>query len=526
MKAKQYRRVPYFILLVIGITLITQLYWSFKNYQAGKQTLLNEVQTSLDNAVDRYYSELAKNNTFNFLIDSLDTHQNAFPSSGDFHKLQSIQIERDSLNPTIDSLHYNDFTSIAIYDDSDHLNRSIRIHQNGRDTVFENSIVLSDSSPQWKGNIKSRFLNFPRRTDSIQAIFQIDSSDIKPLQRLTSKLILSFISDTLAFDHLNALVENELHRKGITIDYGMTYTDPYGYTQESNAQLTQKASLRTTSKSAYLPGESALTLYFTNETATILKKNLLGILVSILLLGTVIACLLYVLRIINAQKQVAEIKNDLISNITHEFKTPIATIHTALESLQSFQEGTDIEKRNKYLQLSSQQLGKLNTMVEKLLETATLDSHTLLLQKEEVHLVELLEQLIIKYKELAPDNVFNLQYTPNLRPCLVDIFHFENAIDNLLDNAIKYGGDTISIDLKDTQKTLEITITDTGNSLTKVQANQLFEKFYRVPKGNTHDIKGFGLGLYYTKTIVEKHGGTIKVIPQPHTQFIISLPHV
>ena len=104
--------------------------------------------------------------------------------------------------------------------------------------------------------------------------------------------------------------------------------------------------------------------------------------------------------------------------------------------------------------------------------------------------------------------------------------HFENAIDNLLDNAFKYGGNTITITLQKQLNGIEITVADTGSSLTKTQAVYLFEKFYRVPKGNTHDVKGFGIGLFYTKTIVEKHKGTIQVQTQPHTQFKINLPHV
>jgi len=263
-----------------------------------------------------------------------------------------------------------------------------------------------------------------------------------------------------------------------------------------------------------------------NETATILKKNLLGILISFILLSTVVVCLLYLLRIIKAQKQIAEIKNDLISNITHEFKTPIATIHTALEGIQSFNKTGDPEKTSKYLQLSSQQVGKLNTMVEKLLETATLDSNELVLQKEETNLVTLLQQIIAKYRETTPNKTFDFETPSDNIWLTVDSFHFENAIDNLLDNAVKYGGDSIQISFKKQSNSLLITIADSGTGLTKIQANQLFEKFYRVPKGNTHDVKGFGIGLFYTKTIIEKHLGQIQVSIQPNTQFKINLPYV
>jgi len=108
----------------------------------------------------------------------------------------------------------------------------------------------------------------------------------------------------------------------------------------------------------------------------------------------------------------------------------------------------------------------------------------------------------------------------------VDVFHFENAINNIIDNAIKYGGDSISVRLKQIKNTIEISISDTGNGLTKAHKDKLFEKFYRVPKGNRHDVKGFGIGLYYTKKIIEKHNGTIQLeLNKNNTVFKITLPY-
>ena len=136
-----------------------------------------------------------------------------------------------------------------------------------------------------------------------------------------------------------------------------------------------KASLSTISKSAYLPKGSTLKVHFKNETKTILKRILSGILISILLVLAVISCLFYLLTIIKRQKQLAEVKNDLISNITHEFKTPIATISVALESIKNFNVIDDKEKTKTYLEMSNTQLSKLNVMVEKLLETAKTHKH-------------------------------------------------------------------------------------------------------------------------------------------------------
>ena len=164
-------------------------------------------------------------------------------------------------------------------------------------------------------------------------------------------------------------------------------------------------------------------------------------------------------------------------------------------------------------------------MVEKLLETATLDSENLILQKESTNLVELIFKIIKKHELLTKKNI---SFTTPIDSIIleIDLFHFENAISNLIDNAIKYGGDNIEINLHSVLNTLEISVTDNGYGIEKNQQERVFDKFYRVPKGNTHDVKGFGIGLYYTKKIIEKHGGQIKVISNfENTTFKLVLPN-
>jgi two-component system phosphate regulon sensor histidine kinase PhoR len=108
---------------------------------------------------------------------------------------------------------------------------------------------------------------------------------------------------------------------------------------------------------------------------------------------------------------------------------------------------------------------------------------------------------------------------------MADSFHLENALCNLVDNAIKYGGDRITLTLTDSQKNARIAVADSGTSLKSVQEKLVFDKFYRVPQGNTHNVKGHGIGLYYTRSIIEKHSGTIQLQTRPHTSFNITLPH-
>ncbi len=165
-------------------------------------------------------------------------------------------------------------------------------------------------------------------------------------------------------------------------------------------------------------------------------------------------------------------------------------------------------------------------MVEKLLETATLDSDSLELNMDSYNISEVLSSIIEKYRIQNKQKTLNVALDPEAL-CKVDIFHFENAVNNVIDNAFKYGGDIIDIKLFQQDSAVLISISDNGKTLSKTNKDKIFEKFYRVPKGNTHDVKGFGIGLYYTKTIIEKHDGKITLdLSNDRTTFKIELPNV
>ena len=275
-----------------------------------------------------------------------------------------------------------------------------------------------------------------------------------------------------------------------------------------------------------LEENEAFKLIYNNPNIEALKRSSTGILLSLLLSLAVISSLFYLLKIINQQKELAEIKNDLISNITHEFKTPITTISTAIEAIENFNMINDKEKTKKYLSISSDQLKKLHLMVEKLLETATLDSEKLLLKKEPTNLIDLADKLTKKHQLITPNKIITFSSNIAELEKEIDSFHFENAISNLIDNAIKYGGKTIEVNINAVLNNTEISVADDGNGIEKHQQEKIFEKFYRVPKGNTHDVKGFGIGLYYTKKIIEKHDGFISLTSNPkQTVFKITLPN-
>ena len=488
MNPLKYKNIIYFISLVIIATLCIQVYWNYKNYQVGKQQFVNDVQTSLDNAVDAYFTKLATDSPFRTIDYTTDSNQ-IFE-----HQVDTISGD------------------------------SIITFQTMRNSFPEGMTMLKRfSSDSIDFNVK--FVDSTHSNTDKTRIFEFIQSSENPIAELSSKIIISISEDKLSLTKVDSLFTSELNRKNINVDYGLSYEDRFQKNDSLRPTLVSEATLETASKSPYFFNNSSLKAHFSNITLAVLKKNLLGIFLSFVLVGSVIFCLLYLLKIIKQQKQLAEVKNDLINNITHEFKTPIATIGIAMEAIQNFNAQNDSEKNIRYAKISSEQVAKLNVMVEKLLETATLDSDKLHLNFEIHDLVDLVRRASHKEAISIGDKQISFSSSEEEIAFPVDRFHFENAINNMVDNAIKYGGEAITVAIQKAVGAIEITISDSGNSLTEAQKKQLFEKFYRVPKGNMHDVKGFGIGLYYAKKIIERHGGTILLDIAPNTKFKITLPN-
>lgn len=488
--------ILYAIIATIAITIAVQIYWNYKNYTVNKQQFMNQVQISLDNAVEAYYADFAKQEKMMFVTMDASNLSNV-PT---FEQLKNMDI--DSILRIFSHERYKHLDNIVI----DARVEGLEYPKESIDSLLKST----------QSTMRAQFAKFKNETkqynDSIRLFNEISS------------LYISISEDSLNFKKLRTFLDTELDRKKIEIPYRLQLSVNKKVIGEIGDDTLPEETLQTYSKSAYQkPGEK-LGLRFANISKAVWKKSMFGILLSTLLSLAIISSLLYLLRIIRRQKQLAEIKNDLISNITHEFKTPITTISTALEAIQHFEAIKDPEKTQKYLSISDKQLKKLHVMVEKLLETATLDSEKLLLKKESVDVIDFVQKVTEKQRTLSSEKT--LSFRSNVESLLTDIdpFHFENAITNLIDNALKYGGDTVEVNVTKVLETIEITVSDNGNAIDKSQREKIFDKFYRIPKGNTHDVKGFGIGLYYTKKIIEKHNGTIQLVPNAnHTIFKITL---
>lgn len=215
------------------------------------------------------------------------------------------------------------------------------------------------------------------------------------------------------------------------------------------------------------------------------------------------------------QKKLSEIKNDFINNMTHEFKTPLATISLAVDALRNDKVAQDREKMNYFSGIIKEENKRMNKHVETILQAAVMDRQELTLNKVPLHVHNLIHEIMDNYKLQLEEKGARAELSLDARFDYIeaDQVHFRNLISNLVDNAVKYSKDNLLIKIAtyNTNKFIGIRIEDNGIGMSKETVRRIFEKFYRAHTGNLHNVKGFGLGLSYVKTVVDAHDGKIKV---------------
>ncbi|MDP1813083.1 MAG: HAMP domain-containing sensor histidine kinase [Leadbetterella sp.] len=276
--------------------------------------------------------------------------------------------------------------------------------------------------------------------------------------------------------------------------------------------------------------DQTLQVYFPEKENYILR-NLWSIFgSSFLLIAFVGGIFYYSVNSLLTQKKLSNIKNDFINNMTHELKTPVSTIALALEVIKDKEINKSPEKTERYLNIITEENRRLGTQIEKVLQIAKLEKGDLSLNFEPIDINEVLDQ-VVKNQSVQMEQFgvkLNLDLQAEETNISADRVHLTNIIFNLMDNAIKYSKEKpeITIATSNTEKGLLLKISDKGIGIPKDQLSKIFEKFYRVPKGDLHDVKGFGLGLSYVKNMVEMHNGTISVNSKidEGTDFSVLLP--
>ena len=335
-------------------------------------------------------------------------------------------------------------------------------------------------------------------------------------------------------DKLDKYIRHELQQQDITLeyDYGVFSTESTSFviingnyvaeigggSQASNIDTGNglydsdyRISLFENDKS--IPGY--LKIYFPDKNRQLWSSVIPSLLLSALFTGLILFCFGYTIYVIMRQKMVSEMKTDFINNMTHEFKTPIATISLATDSINSPRILSDEEKIKRFTNIIKQENNRMLNQVEKVLQMAKLDKRDFDIKYTEIDIHELIrkaaENILLKLNKR--EGTLTLELDAKNPTIYADKTHISAMLNNLLDNAEKYTPDTpdILIKTKTHGDGIAISFRDNGIGMTKEQKKHIFEKFYRVPTGNIHNVKGFGLGLSYVKAIVSAHKGSISV---------------
>ncbi len=336
---------------------------------------------------------------------------------------------------------------------------------------------------------------------------------------------------------INELLKEELFNLGVNLPYNAALkysnSDSVIFTQVSDSD--ENFRNYNTYHTNLFPSEvinnaALLTITFPGK-SNFMVHNIAAVLgSSFALLLVVIGCFSYTVFIIFRQKKIADMKNDFINNMTHEFKTPVATIMIASEALKDPEVVEDRRRVDKLAGIIYDENVRLGNHIERVLNIAKIDRGNLRLDLEPVNMHDLIEAVAdsMSLQLQKKHAVVELKLNAERNIVTGDEHHLSNVVFNLIDNAVKYSKDLpyITISTYNTSGKLIICVTDKGIGMSKDQISKIFEQFYRIPTGNLHDVKGFGLGLSYVNNIVKRLAGSIKVKSEKDkgSEFEIILP--
>jgi two-component system, OmpR family, phosphate regulon sensor histidine kinase PhoR len=510
-------------LSLIGIVLV-QVYWFNTSFKNNEEQFRFHVKQVIGNVANR----LEKEEAFSF-IDKYKKLKDSIgkePQKSDF--LEFGYYQRNSrTNETIiysNNIISEDYNISSSFFDKKSDSIKLKNFTSKRTTeVYHNDdIDKSGLNQKVSPDIKIKKSGKLDILDNAQfEIFFKDIAAAKPLQERISE------------EKLQKLLQEEL------VEYGVN--TPFEFSIYSNGLATkiQSENFRFDKYDTYsIPvfkdnegNEKYMLMVCFPHKEKFLFSELVGIsLLSIIFTLVIIIAYSSALNQLIRQRQISEIKTDFINNMTHEFKTPIATINLALDAIKNPKVIEDKEKVHRYLQMIRDENKRMHAQVENVLRISKLEKKELEINKESNNIHDILEEAIEHVNLIVEDRqgVINTHLDANRTTVLLNDVHFTNVLVNVLDNAIKYSPEAPIIDVytENIKDFVIIKIKDQGIGMSKVAQKRIFEKFYREHTGDLHNVKGHGLGLSYVKRIIEDHNGQIFVESEKGkgSTFFIKLP--
>jgi two-component system phosphate regulon sensor histidine kinase PhoR len=356
-------------------------------------------------------------------------------------------------------------------------------------------------------------------------IMNKDSAQSDPVKQMTSNYFIANINDTPQPYLLESLIKTEFSKSDLMEDFEYGIYDCFTDSIVFGSKVTWHDSLHTqpakkiqTLKDFQSDGHYFGVL-FPNKTAFIILQLDFWMYSSIVIL-LIIIFFSYTIFVMLRQKKLTDIRTDFVNNMTHELKTPISTIGLSAEALSQPMVQKDNGRLNQYINIIKSENGRLKTQVERVLQIASLTPKKVQLKNERMDVHELLKTASDTFQIQAEDKEGKLVFIAGAPQHYVkgDVVHITNVIHNLLDNAIKYAESKPEVTVRtynDNDKNLIVEVADNGVGISRQHQKMIFEKFYRVPTGDLHSVRGFGLGLFYVKTVLKAHKANIKVTSEP-----------
>jgi len=491
-------------LTFVGLILLQARY-----VRINAEMIENQFNESVQRSLFQTVSLVEENEALEYLALTLEGTN----YSSKKNKLLSMDAQNIRLKNDIDSMAENPGLTSP-----QNVRPGIRLStRHGKATIEETSRYLQEKFQQ----------NFSRsKTILDQAVFRwMKESDEKD------------ISKRVNFEELNGILETILVNNGVNLPFHYSIVDKQGKVifkshnnipgedvNQYNNVFTQKLfPFEESTRLAYLQ-----VIFPTKQNYILSSMNLL--LPSVALMILILCIFIFAIIIIFRQKQLNNMKNDFVNNMTHEFKTPISTISLASQMLQDPGVGKTPEILKHISNVIRDETKRLSFQVEKVLQMAILEKEKSTLNLNEIHINSLITDIMgnfsLKVTNKGGKITSKLEAKSDL--ALIDELHFTNVIFNLMDNALKYSEKPLLLTLEtwNEKNNLLISIEDNGIGIQKEDLKQIFDKFYRVSTGNLHNVKGFGMGLAYVKKIVTEHKGSIKVESEINigTKFTITIP--
>jgi two-component system phosphate regulon sensor histidine kinase PhoR len=383
----------------------------------------------------------------------------------------------------------------------------------------------ADSAAYSKENLKKNFEKVQHKSEIVGDVFR---ELVRKEQSITERVNQKTLDSLLKIEIRNRKIDIPFHFGVLS---GQKHKVVLASTGQSAVQIPDNVYKATLFPTDVFCSNDMLFIHFPTQQEFIMGEMWTVFSSSGVLILVILCCFYFAISTILKQKKLSDVKNDFINNMTHEFKTPISTISLACEVLQDEAVSKNTTQMNRYLHIIRDENKRLGLQVEKVLQAAMLDRGEVRLKLTEVDMHEVIDTVLqnigvqIEKRSGRVDLILEADQTV----IAADEVHITNIIHNLLDNANKYSPDSpqISIHTRSLPEGISIRIADKGIGMTKEAINRIFDRFYRVPTGNVHNVKGFGLGLSYVKTILQGHNGRIRVESEPSkgSTFEVLLPY-